>query len=308
MFNKKSNKTLWIVFAILLVATILIFNTESTKNERTFKKDLVTIDTSAVSEIVIFPKAKKGTEVKLTKTNNSWNVTAENGNQYLVPNFKIKNMLNQLLAIKPKRLASRSKEKFNEYQVNDSTATRIVVREGSNEVLNLILGKFAFQQPRSMSTFVRLASDNDIYEVDGFLDMTFNKTVDNFRDETVIKSDKNKWNALRFESKNTESFILANNGKAWLIDGEETDSTKTDKVLSELARLTNTTYVDVIENSLPPMDSKLTIENDLGDPIVVTSYRDSTKYIVHSSQNNNSYFDGKNIGSKIFLNKDSFLK
>lgn len=199
MFNKKSNKTLWIIFAILLVATILIFTTESTKNERTFKKDIVSIDTSSVTEILIYPKSSMGTEVKLTKINNSWNVVLESGKQYLVPRAKIKNLLNQILAIKPKRLASRSKQKFNEYEVNDSLATRIIVNEGSNEVLNLIIGKFAFQQPRSMSTFVRLADDTDIYEVDGFLDMTFNKSADNFRDETIIKSDKNKWNTLKFE-------------------------------------------------------------------------------------------------------------
>ncbi|MEE9430725.1 MAG: DUF4340 domain-containing protein [Melioribacteraceae bacterium] len=308
MFNKKSNKTLWIVFAILLVGTILIFTTESTKKERSFKKDLVSIDTAKVSEILIYPKSQKGSEVKLTKSNSSWSVTTKKGKQYLVPKAKIKNLLNQLLAIKPKRLASRSEKKFNEYEVNDSAATKIVVNEGSSEVLNLIIGKFAFQQPRSMSTFVRLADDTDIYEVDGFLDMTFNKKVNDFRDETVINSDKNKWNKLRFEYSNSESFEIVNNGNAWLLEGGITDSTKTDKALSDLVSLTNNLYIDVNENSLPPVEAKLIIENDLGEPIIITSYRDSSKYIIHSSQNNDSYFDGKKNGSKIFLNKNSFLK
>lgn len=53
-----------------------------------------------------------------------------------------------------------------------------------------MIGKFAFQQPRSMSTFVKLAGDIDIYEVEGFLDMIFNKTSNDFRDETIIKSDR----------------------------------------------------------------------------------------------------------------------
>jgi len=309
MFNTKSNKTLGIIFVLLLIGTILIFTTESTKKERSFKKDIVQIDTSKVTEILISPKSNKTNEVKLVKNGKNWNVTTESGKQFLVPKSKIINLLNQLMVIKPKRLASRSKAKFNEYEVNDSTATRIVVNEGSNKVLNLIIGKFAFKQPRSMSTFVRLADDTDIYEVDGFLDMSFNKKANDFRDETVINSDKNKWNKLRIESTNSESFEVVNNGSAWLLEGEITDSTKTDKILSDLVRLTNNSFIDdVTEQSLPPVDSKLIIENDLGEPIVITSYRDASRYIIHSSQNMESYFDGEKIGEKISLNKSSFLK
>lgn len=309
MFNTKSNKILWIIFGLLLVGTILIFTTESTKKERSFKKNIVQIDTSKVTEILISPKTNKDNEVKLVKSGNNWNVITEGGKQYLVPKSKIINLFNQLMIIKPKRLASRSKEKFNEYEVNDSTSTRIVVSEGSNKVLNLIIGKFAFKQPRSMSTFVRLADETDIYEVEGFLDMSFNKKVNDFRDETVINSDKNKWNKLRFEFSNSESFEVVNNGNAWLLEGEITDSTKTDKVLNDLVRLTNTSYNDdVTENTLPSIESKLIIENDLGDPIVITSYRDASRYIIHSSQNKESYFDGEKIGNKISLNKTHFLK
>jgi hypothetical protein len=55
MFKLKSNTTLWIVFAVLLIAVVLIFTTESTKKERSFRKELVTIDTSAVTSLSIYP-------------------------------------------------------------------------------------------------------------------------------------------------------------------------------------------------------------------------------------------------------------
>ena len=94
MFKLKSNTTLWIVFAVLLVTVVLIFTTESTKKERSFRKELVTIDTSAVTSLSIYPKSKNGQEVKLLFDENSdtWKVSGENNESYSVPKSKIENL------------------------------------------------------------------------------------------------------------------------------------------------------------------------------------------------------------------------
>lgn len=307
MFNKNSNKNLWIIFAILLIAVILIFSTESTKNERSFKKDLVSIDTSAITSLSIFPKSKPGQEVKLLKSDNVWKVFAENGKSYTIPNFKMQSLFGELVKIKPKRVAARTKAKWSEYEV-DSSATRVVVNENGNEVLNLIIGKFAFQQPRSMSTFVRLMNENDVYEVDGFLEMTFNKDSKSLRDETVVKSDRNKWSKITLTSSELENYELVKVDNKWLLNGVATDSTKTDKALSSLARLSSTDYLDNVEESLlPPEESKLVIELIDGESVELTSYKNDSQYIVRSSQNIESYFDGSKVGDKAFLIKDSFF-
>ena len=307
MFNKNSNKTLWIIFAILLVAVVLIFTTESTKKERSFKKDLVSIDTSAITSISIFPKSKPGTEVKLLKNDGVWKVFSENGNNYTVPNFKMKNLFGELIKIKPKRVAARSKSKWAEYEV-DSSATRVVVNESGNEVLNLIIGKFAFQQPRSMSTFVRLMNDKDVYEVDGFLEMTFNKDAKSLRNETLIKSDRNSWNKISFVSNHSESFELLKVDDLWMIDGVATDSAKTATALSSLARISSADYIDDVNTALlPPQDSKLVIELNDEAKIEVVGYKNDTKFIIQSSQNSENYFDGNKVGEKVFLTKDSFF-
>ena len=307
MFNKNSNKNLWIIFAILLIAVILIFTTESTKKERSFKKDLVSVDTSAITSLTIFPKSKPGEEVKLLKNNGTWKVFSKNGKNFTVPDFKIKSLFGELIKIKPKRVAARTKAKWAEYEV-DSSATRVVVYESGNEVLNLIIGKFAFQQPRSMSTFVRLMNENDVYEVDGFLEMTFNKDVKSLRDENVIKSDINKWNRLIFSSNYSENFELVKVNNSWIIDGIKTDSTKTENALKSLARLSNTDYVDNIEDGfLPPEFSKLIIETNDSEKIEITAFQNDTQYIIQSSQNIENYFDGNKIGDKIFLQKNHFF-
>jgi hypothetical protein len=306
MFNKNSNKSLWILFAALLVIAVLVFTTESTKQERSFKTDIITVDTSAVTSFSIFPKSQKGKEVKFLKDGNTWKVSGMEGKIYTVPNNKVKNLFDQLLQIKPKRVAARSKNKWSEYQV-DSSATRVVVREKGSDVLDLIIGKFAFQQPRTMSTFVRLSGENDVYEVDGFLDMTFNKDVNNFRDETVIRSDKENWNKLSFSSNVGESFDLVKVDNFWTIDGAKTDSAKTEKILVTLSRLMNTNFIDVETSKLPLQTSELTINQADGEPIEITAYKNETSYIIKSSQNAENYFDGNKIGDKIFITKESLF-
>lgn len=306
MFNKKSNKALWVVFAALLILVIIVFSTDSTKKERSFKKNIVTVDTSSVSSFVIYPKSKPGVELKFLKNNDTWTISSGTGKQYTVPKIKIKSLFDQIIRIKPKRVAANSKSKWTEYQV-DSSSTRIVVFEKGSEVLDLIIGKFSFQQPRSMSTFVRLADENEVYEVDGFLDMTFNKDINSFRNETVIKSDKNKWSKLSFSNSPNEEFTLIKIDSKWMIDGVETDSAKTEKALSSLARLSSTNYIDVDSTALPIQTSKLTIELDGGKNIVIAGYKDDSRFVIHSSQNQESYFDGNKIGEKIFIKKESFF-
>ena len=308
MYSKKSNKTLWIVFGVLLVAVIIIFSSESTKKERSFKKEIVTIDTSAITSFSIFPKSKPGMEVKFLKDGESWRVSSNIDPQsYTVPKTKIENVFNELLRIEPKRVAARSKLKWSEYQV-DSLATRIVVNESGTEVLNLIIGKFSFQQPRSMSTYIRLGGENDVYEVDGFLDMTFNKDVNSFRNETIVKVDKADINKLSFDLNSDESYELVKIDGKWTIDGAETDSAKTDKALTTLSRLTNTNFLDNISNDLlPPQTQRLLIELSDQDPIEIIGFQDNTNYIVQSSLNLENYFDGKQVGDKIFLKKESLF-
>ena len=62
-----NNKTLGIIFGILLVVAGFIFIFQSGKDERTFREVLVDIDTSAVTQIIIYPKSQKPNEVKLFK-------------------------------------------------------------------------------------------------------------------------------------------------------------------------------------------------------------------------------------------------
>ena len=311
MLSSLSNKKLGIVFAVLLSIVLIFFVLGGEKNERTFRDTLVEIDTSAVTAIKIYPKTTDYEEVKLFSEGNEWFVNLENGKTAKVKQDKINSLFQQLLSVKPKRLASRNKKKWNEMQV-DSTGTRVVVMEGSDETLNLVIGKFSFKQPRSMSTFVRLFEDADVYEIDGFLDMSFNQKPNYFRDATVIQDDHNNWSRLSFQYPADSSFQLSKQGDYWFDNSVEVDSASTANTLRVLSRINGSDFIDSLEVSeLGNPTHKLVIDSDkLGEITVDGYYVDEKNNVIVSSLNPEAIFDGikNNLFNKVFIGRHKFDK
>ena len=307
MFQKVNNKILGIVFGILLLIGAFIFVFDGGKTERTFREVLVDIDTSKVTEILIYPKSQNHKEVRLYKDKDEWRVNLPSGGNAKVVDQRISSLFSQLLAIIPKRLAARDESKWNELQV-DSTGSRVKVFEGSKLSLDLVIGRFSFQQPRTMNTFVRLYNDKDVYEVDGFLDMTFNQGANIFRDGTVIKSDHNTWKQIQFTYPADSSFQLVKSGNSWILNGKTTDSLKTANYLNRLANLSNNNFVDDIKidpSSAPTLSLNITT-SDLKF-IEIKGFQASNSFLIHSSQNPEAWFDGSSFAKTIFAGKSSFL-
>jgi hypothetical protein len=302
-----NNKILAIVFGILVLIGILIFLFQGGKNERTFRDVLVDVDTTSITEIIIYPKSQNHREVKLFKDQDEWRVTLPTGGTAKVTNQRISSLFSQLLAIKPKRLAARDESKWSELQV-DSTGSRVKVFQDSKLALDLVIGRFSFQQPRTMNTFVRLYNDKDVYEVDGFLDMTFNQGANIFRDGTVIKSDHNTWQQIQFVYPADSSFQIVKSGSTWLLNGKTTDSLKTINYLNRLANLSNNSFIDepeIIANDTPTYSLNITT-NDMKF-IEVKAFYDSTSFIIRSSQNPEAWFDGASLTNTIFVGRSTFL-
>ena len=307
MFRKLNNRTLVIIFFVLLiiVAGILFFDSG---NERTFRDVLVDIDTTAVTEIHIISKANNYKPVRLFKQDDNWLVELADGKNAPVTDQRLEQTFKELTAIVPKRLAARGKDKWSNFQV-DSSGTRVQVLEGNKTTLDLVIGRFNYQQqPRSISTYVRLANDNDVYEVDGFLSMTFNQNANAFRDGTILKADYNSWKQLVFTYPADSSFTLTNNDGKWFIDQTETDSVKTVTFLRTLSNLSRNNFADTVDISGKIPNYKLSISNANLEFTEVDAYVDPVHTVITSSQNPDAKFDGKTFFKNIFVTKKSFFK
>lgn len=310
MFNK-SSKTLLIVFLVLLVLAAVFIYYDTSTEERTFEKDIVKIDTSKVTSILINPKVNGHQEVKLFKEGNYWNVLLSNSKKVSADESKIKDLLAQLLRLKVSSLAAQDESKWSEFQV-DSSGTRVKVFEGNKNTLDLVIGKFAFRQPRTMVSFVRLKGDKYVYEAENFMDFAFNRNANDFRINTLLSDDYSHWKMLTFSYPADSSFqLLKDTANYWSVNNVRTDSAKTIDYLRTLSNLTSNNFVDDFnQNILSKPKYTLTVESSAFGSAIIYAYVDSSKIILHSTRNPEAYFDGNAnmLWQKIFVGKSAFLK
>ena len=237
MFNKLSTKTLIILFVglLILVAAFLFYDSEH--GERSFRNELVNIDTAKVTSINIYPKNTDHKLVKIFKEGNYWKVDIANNKTAYVPKRKVNEMFTELLKIKPLSVAALNKSKWNEYQVDDSSGTEIKIFEGGDNTLDLTLGKFSFQRPRTMLTYVRVSGDDNVYKVNGMPGFLFNQKANYFRDGRVINDNVSNWTKLSFTYPDNSSFVLEKKDKEWTIGSRKADSANTVNFLRSLSQL-----------------------------------------------------------------------
>ncbi len=310
MFNKFSTKTLIVIFGVLLVVTLVIFYGDLGNTKRTFRDELITIDTAAVSKMVITPKTKTYGEVELTKVDGQWYVKVDEKLTVPVPSNKIVSLYNQFATVKPSRMATRNKDKWAQYEVDETNATRLRIWEGSSMALDIMLGKFAFKQPRSISSFVRLTDENDVYEIDGLLAASFNSDANSYRNPAIIKGTYKNWNRVDFSYPADSSFTLVKVDNKWKEGNTLVDSANTTTWLRMAASLSGRTYVDYPDPELVKKPTHvITVETEV-DTVVVKGYKSGETFLVNSSKNPTSYFDATKdkLAEKLFVGKSKFYK
>ena len=322
MYKKINIKILLALFVVLLILVLVIFYFESKKGERSFRADIFDADTSKVTSVVIYPRINKEESINIIKKGTQWKIDYH-GKLLNADNDIVKNMFSTLLELKPRRIAATERSRWREFEVDDSLSTRVQVLTQKKIVSDLYIGKFSYQQPKNqmqynynqrgtMSTCVRLADENIVYVVDGFLSMAFNRNVNDFRNNSIIRSNKSDWTRLSFRYPADSSFTLVKEGDIWMVDGLMADSASVDKYFNSISYLTNSNFVDDQKplNDQPVLSLKIE-GNNFGEPIQVKAFIADTinKYLITSSLNKGAYFSGEasKLTGKIFVGKAGFF-
>lgn len=295
------NKVLIIVFGVLVL--IYLGNRFiGSDNERNFKSELVSLDTAAVTKVVVMAKANDAKPVTLSKENNQWSVS--NGAMSDKADQRIaNNMLVSLRQLNPQRLVANSSKKWSQYEVNDSLGTRVQIYSGEELLSDLMIGKFTFnQQARTAATFVRLSNEEEVYTVDGFLSSTFNQDFNGFRDKTFINTVPDNLTSLKFAYPGDSSFSLSKVSDKWQMNGVSVDSTAVIRYLNGLRKLDQSEFEDDFKASQAPVYT-LTIDGNNMNSIVVKGFRKDDEIILNSTLNPDAYFKEGNLNvfEKVFV-------
>lgn len=322
MLSKFLNvKTLLILLAVLVIAYVIVKLTEG--EDRTFKSEMVSLDSARVTKIIITPKlGETAKEVTFTRTGTEWKLESD-GKSYISDPASVKNVLSELMRMKSERVAAVDKSKWKEFEVSDSTATRIKIYDGKKEMADLYVGKFSYAQPQGqqqnpyqqqnkgkISTYVRPAGDDEVYVVEGFIKMSIQPNVNAYRNKNLFVSNKDDLNKLTFSYPEGESFILSKDENHWLLNGIPTDSALTVKYLNKLARVTSSNFIDEVVPLTTAPTHTLKIEGNNFSPVEIKAFPADTvnKFVITSSLVPDAKYSGAKAGlfERVFIKKEDF--
>ena len=285
---------------------------QSKNGESTFHEEFVKIDSSAVTQILIYPKAEKGKEIKITKAAKGWDLQNDKIKTVADSNAVL-GLLANFSNIKSQSLAAENKSGWNDLQVTDTSGSRIKITTKDNQTYDIIVGKFGYNPAtRGGVTYIRHANEEAVYAVEGYLAFTVSQGFNAWRNKTFIRGNKNNWSSLTFNYPGDSSFVLSKQNNMWTVNGEPADSTKTIQYLTELANTQSSSFVDQYTPASTPVFTLTISGNNQSSPITVLAYpADSVqKYILHSNLNPEVYFSEaqSRLTDRIFVGKQKFFK
>ena len=320
MYRKLNIRLLSIVFTVLLVITVIVKLMDKKHGDRTLKSVLVELNSDDVTTVKIYPKKLKGEEVKITRQGSGWFVS-DGDKQYKADTTMVMNIIRMCENLKPLRMAATKKDKWASFEVTDSLATKIVLEGDGDELADVYIGKFSYRQSKNqmqqqnqygrpqgtMNTYVRVGGEKEVYAVEGFLGMSVNRDIKDFRDKTVINGNTNEWNKIVFNYPADSSFVMIKQGDKWMIDGLMADSAAVVNYLRPLGRLQSSSFTDLAMNN-----PTYTVRFEGGtNPVEIKASPGTDGVSITSSMNSGTVFleaaDG-NIMKKVFASKQQFMK
>ena len=311
MFKKFNTTTLVIILIVLgaILAVNKFFFSE--KSESTFNDEFVKIDTGLVTQVLIYPKAEKGKEIKITRQGRGWQLSNDKVKTVADSN-QVRNLIKSFANLKSLALTGADKSSWKDLQVEDTSGSRIKIMTSDNKTYDMVVGKFGYnQQTRNGSTNIRRANEEAVYAVEGFLSFTVNQPFNAWRNKLLISGNKDNWNTLTFTYPSDSSFVLSKQNNQWMVNGAPADSAKAAQYLNSIASLQSSNFVEQYTPSSIPAYTLSIQGNNQPAPITVVAYpADSTqKFILHSSLNNDGWFSDMpgNTVQRLFVSSRNFI-
>ena len=317
--NISSIKMIGILAVLVLVYLGVEFFGGKSRSS-SFKAELVEIDTAKVSKLII---ESKGESLELIKENNVWKVSIGDGKYAEAQESNVKSTLNSLLTIKPSRIVAKDSEKWKDYQV-DSAGTRVQVFEGSKNTLDLVIGRFGFNQQamqqqqqqmmggRGMQQFfsyVRLQNEEEVYVADNFMGMSINSDAGGYRNKQLLSLTTDIISQIQFNYPADSGFVLSKIDSAWSIFGNQPDSAATASYLSDIRYMNSSNFVDDVPASalVSPTLSMNIKQNGKADVMIKAFQHPMHKWIINSSENPLAYFSDEELVKKLFVGREELL-
>ncbi len=310
--KKINNKILAIALLVLIGLFVVGKLFRSPQLESNLRKELVVLDTAKVTELRMMPANRKGEVVKITRQGKQWMLEKE-GKKLLADETSVKSVLGLLQKIEAQRMVSRKKEKWDAYQVGESS-TQVSVYYGTKLQADVRLGKSGFNQSNAgmygggAYTYVRLADEEEVYMVDGFLETTFSRPFNDWRNRSLMKVPRDLITKISFQYPADSSFVLEKRDSVWLVNGAPADLPKVTNYLGNIALKNLSSFADDFLATGPP-DVSVVVEGAGTTLATLEGWKRETDWVLRGSEQKEVYFSssGSTAEKDLLIGKNQLL-
>jgi len=178
----------YFILAAILVALILYLALHRSDRTHYQLPELSEISGKHISKLEI---TTAGNSIIFNQKDNTWNIEP---NGYRADSTKVKNILNVIEKLKLTALVSESKN-YIRYDLSNDKNIHVKAWQGQTLLREFDIGKTA---PTFKHTFVKLPNDSNVYHARGDFRREFDRSVDDFRDKTVLSYAQNTIQGIEF--------------------------------------------------------------------------------------------------------------
>ncbi|MBW2605613.1 MAG: DUF4340 domain-containing protein [Deltaproteobacteria bacterium] len=171
----------YFILTAILVALILYLALHQSNRTHYQLPELSEVSGKHISKLEI---TTAGHSIIFNKKDNTWYIEPKG---YRVDSTKIKNIVNVIEKLKLTALVSESKN-YVRYDLNNEKGIHVKAWQDKTLLREFDIGKAA---PTFKHTFVKLPDDPNVYHARGDFRRNFDRSVDDFRDKTVLSYAQN---------------------------------------------------------------------------------------------------------------------
>jgi hypothetical protein len=295
--KKINNKLLVIGLAVLVGIFVLAKLFRSPRLEGNIRKELVSLDTAEITEIRMATAGEQPKVIKLTRENNVWKAVQDD-KSYPADRASLKSMLTTVADMNAVRMVSRKKDKWDSYNVGEKSTDVSVYVDGSKEA-EFRVGKTGFNQGQGGQqfggqgieafTYVRMADEEEVYMVNGFLEAIFNRSINDWRDKSLLRFNAEDVTKVSFQYPSDSSFVLEKKDSVWMAGGRPADKSRVDSYLREFSNRSETSFADGFD---PPMDADFVIrfEGSSASIATIEAWKQGETWYLRSSRQPEVFF------------------
>lgn len=307
MFGKLRTSHLVLIVAALAALWWITGLLSPTAKQRTFREQLLQVDTASLGSFTIIPALSKGIPpLRFMRQGSAWKLAMMNDTT-VVDMEPVRGLLGSLANMRVLRVAGNMVSVAERYDLSDSTADHLLLDVPSGRV-DLLVGRCT--EGADPMTVVSPAEDPNAYGISGRLGAYADQTFGDWMPKYLVTGDPRNWTSVQFTFPGDTGYTMVRSGSTWLLDGQPTDTARVRKFLGSLARSRALEVADPAD-TLQAVPAFRVLVNDTTrkEPVAVVVYNVPGRFIVRTSLNPKVVlnFDGTTEVPRMFRSRLAFL-